>query len=115
MPQRRPKPDAISLEHKLQSEALPPLAKNPNGGVLDRQPEPSHHHVGALPVLRSVQHLPPTAAPIEEVTRREEAARVAALEGRCGHCADEGLAPPVDAPFSGDLPADCYEAPTTER
>lgn len=109
MPQRRPKPDAISLERKLQQDPLPTLAKNHNGGVLDNQAEHSFHHVGALPDLRDVEDLPPTEPPVEELTRAEEAGMQAVMDGRAGNPNEEALQPPVDVPFGGEGPAERYE------
>lgn len=109
MPQRRPKPDAIDLARKLRPEPLPALAKNLSGGVLDRQPEPSYHHVGELPDRRNVEHLPPTEPPVEELMREHEAAVEAAQEGHVSPPEDEGLAPPVNVPFSGEGPAERFD------
>jgi len=109
MPQRRPQPDAISLERKLQGGELPPLADPVQGGVLDRQPDRSHHHVGALPDRRNVEHLPPTEPPIEVLTREEEEAMEAVMEGRSGPLNDEALAPPVNIPFGGEAPPERFQ------
>lgn len=106
MPQRRPKPDAISLARKIRPDPLPTLSKNLNGGVLDRQPEPSHHHVGALPDLSDVEDLPPTEPPIAARMMEEEEVMQAVQEGRRGSGIGRALAPPVDVPFGGEGPAE---------
>lgn len=110
MPQRRPKPDAVSLEQKRQQDPLPTLAKNLNGGVLDRQPEVSHHHVGVLPDRRGIADLPPTEPPVEVLTQQEEAAMEAVQEG-CAIPEEEVFAPPVRVSFSGEGPAEPCEEP----
>ncbi len=109
MPQRRPKPDAISLERKLQPEPLPPLPKNRNGGVLDTQAERSYHHAGALPDLSHVECLPPTQGPIRERTQEEEEAMEGVMEGRGGDPKEEAYQPPVDVPFGGEGPAERFD------
>lgn len=110
MPQRRPMPDAISLERKLQPGPLPMLSKNLNGGVLDRQPEPSRHHVGVLPDLAGIEDLPATEPPFEARMAEEEEVMQAVLEGRIAPMVDGALAPPVDVPFGGEGPAERYVA-----
>lgn len=109
MPQRRPQPDAVSLERKLQGGELPALSKNLNGGVLDSQPEPSMHHVGELPDRRDVECLPPTEPPLETLTREEEEGMEAVMEGRVGPPQEESLAPPVNVPFGGEGPAERFD------
>lgn len=105
MPQHRPKPDAISLARKVRPDPLPTLSKNLNGGVLDRQPELSQHHVGALPDLTDVEDLPPTQRPLAARMREEVEVMQAVQEGRRDAAGDRALAPPVDVPFSGEGPA----------
>lgn len=86
-----------------------PSPKLPQGGVLEEQRSPEH--VGALPDLRGIEHLPPTEPPIEQQTLQAERVLEAVQEGCTASLEaeatdQESFSPPTDTPWGRESPAE---------